>query len=318
MAGSMRMARRRRGLLPKRAQRVIWRVALYLVVVAIAAWSLFPFLYMFDVSIIPTIDGISKPPRYLVPPNFDKYKMLLIGAEAMMGEVGFRTTGGFEMGAVAQQIPPALLNSLIVGLGTTIINLIIGSFAGYAMARHQDFWFTNASLNLLMVTRMLPGLALLIPFFILYRTIGLLYTRIGLIIAYSSFILPLTVWIMRGYFSTIPRSLEWSAQVDGCNWFQAFRKVFLPVAAPGLMAAGIFCFMVSWNEFLFALILVPKLEVQTVTLAIAALHYQMRLRIEDYPAMFAAGTLAALPPVVVAFVFQRYLIQGMLAGATKG
>jgi len=318
MAGSVSIARKRRGFLSKRAQRVIGRVALYLVVAAIAAWSLFPFLYMFVASVIPTVDTLAKPPRYFVPPNFDRWRLLLFGAESVMGEVGFRKTGGFEMGAVAQQVPPALLSSLIVGLGTTIINLIIGSFAGYAMARHQDFWFTNASLNLLMVTRMLPGLALLIPFFILYRTIGLLYTRLGLIIAYSSFILPLTVWIMRGYFSTIPKSLEWSAQVDGCNWFQAFRKVFLPVSAPGLMAAGIFCFLVAWNEFLFALILVPRQEVQTVTLAIAALNYQMRIRLEDYPALFAAGVLAALPPVLVAFVFQRYLIQGMLAGATKG
>ena len=318
MPDSVSIARPRQGFLPRKVRRVIGRVALYLVVIAIALWSLFPFVYMFTVSIIPTVDTVSKPPRYFVTPNFDRWQLLIFGAESMKGEVGYKKTGGFEAGMVPALVPPALLNSFIIALGTTIVNLIIGSFAGYAMARYQNFWLTGFSLNLLMITRILPGLALLIPFFILYRTTGLLNTRHGLIIAYSSFILPLTVWIMRGYFSTIPKSLEWSAQVDGCNWFQAFRKVFLPVSAPGLMAAGIFCFLVAWNEFLFALILVPRQEVQTVTLAIAALNYQMRIRLEDYPALFAAGVLAALPPVLVAFVFQRYLIQGMLAGATKG
>ena len=318
MADSIRIGRRQQGIFSKRTRHVIGRVALYLVVAAIAMWSLFPFLYMFDVSIIDTPDTLARPPRYFVAPNFDRWQLLIFGAESVKGEVGYKKLGGFEIGETVKVVPPAIVNSFIVCLGTTIVNLIIGSLAGYAMARYQDFWLTGFSLNLLMVTRMLPGLALLIPFFILYRVLGLLNTRLGLIIAYSSFILPLTVWIMRGYFSTIPKSIEWAAQVDGCNWFQAFRKVFLPVSAPGLMAAAIFCFLVAWNEFLFALILVSKMDVQTVTLAMASLNAAIHIHLDDYPAVFAAGVLAALPPVVVAFVFQRYLIQGMLSGAMKG
>ena len=218
----------------------------------------------------------------------------------------------------AQGIPGAIGRSFIVALGTTILNLIIGSFAGYGMARYSNFWFVDSTMNLLMITRMLPGLALLIPFFIVFRTLGLINTVHGLIIAYTSFILPLTVWIMRGYFSTIPTSLEWSAQVDGCNWFQAFWRIFLPVAGPGLVAAGIFTFLVAWNEFLFALLLASHEDSQTVIIALIGLWTQLQHRIDDYPALYVSGMIALLPPVLIAFIFQRYLVQGMLSGSMKG
>jgi multiple sugar transport system permease protein len=123
---------------------------------------------------------------------------------------------------------------------------------------------------------------------------------------------------MRGYFSSIPKSLEWSAQVDGCNWFQAFRRVFLPVAVPGLVAAGIFTFLVAWNEFLFALILASHEDSQTVIIALVGLWTQLQHRIDDYPALYVSGLIALAPPVIIAFVFQRYLVQGMLSGSTKG
>ncbi len=319
------------GFLSRRTRRGIGRVALYAVVVVMALWSLMPFLYMMNISLMDTVDVISAPPKWIPwPPKFAEWELVLTGEKKWFGggsyagetyegeEVGKRAMGGFEAGVTAHRIPFAMVRSIIVALGTTILNLIIGSFAGYAMARYPNFWFANATLNLLMITRMLPGLALLIPFFILFRVTGLLNTLPGLIIAYTSFILPLTVWIMRGYFSTVPRSLEWSAQVDGCTWFQAFWRIFLPVAGPGLVAAGIFTFLVAWNEFLFALILVPRDDVQTVTLAIVGLATSLRHRIDDYPALYVGGMIAVIPPVIIAFVFQRYLIQGMLSGAMKG
>jgi multiple sugar transport system permease protein len=332
MAVSTARKKRTGGLINRRTKRVIGRLLLYVIVILMAIWSLMPFLYMMNISLMDTVEVISAPPKWFPwPPKFAEWELVLTGEKKYFAGgtyavekyadeegVGTRSTGGFEAGVTAHRIPFAMIRSIIVALGTTILNLIIGSFAGYGMARYPNFGFVNQTLNLLMITRMLPGLALLIPFFILYRVTGLLNTLHGLIIAYTSFILPLTVWVMRGYFSTVPRSLEWSAQVDGCNWFQAFWRIFLPVAGPGLVAAGIFTFLVAWNEFLFALILVPKDNVQTVTLAIVGLATTLRHRIDDYPALYVGGMIAVIPPVFIAFVFQRYLIQGMLSGAMKG
>jgi len=320
--------RRSRELLNRRTRGILGKVLLYLAVTLMAIWSLLPFLYMVNISLMDTVDVVSAPPKWFPwPPKFGEWRMVVLGSKGAAGaggsfgeidEEGYKSTGGFEMQRSAQGIPGAIGRSFIVALGTTILNLIIGSFAGYGMARYPNFWFVDSTMNFLMITRMLPGLALLIPFFILFRTMGLINTLHGLIIAYTSFILPLTVWIMRGYFSTIPKSLEWSAQVDGCNWFQAFWRIFLPVAGPGLVAAGIFTFLVAWNEFLFALVLVAREDVQTVTLAIAAMEYALRHRIDDYPALYVSGVVAVIPPVFIAFVFQRYLIQGMLSGSMKG
>jgi multiple sugar transport system permease protein len=284
-------------------------------VILIAAWSLFPIAYMVSISLTNTKDVISKPPKLIPwPPRLKEWRMVAFlweDAADLHREEGAAIYG-------SRLVPAALARSFIVALGATVLNLIIGSFAGYSMARYPHFWYVDSTMNLLIITRMLPGLALLIPFFILYRVTGLLNTLPGLIIAYTSFILPLTVWVMRGYFSTIPRSLEWSAQVDGCNWFQAFWRVFLPVAGPGLVAAGIFTFLVAWNEFTFALILMPKVQAQTVTLTIAALSFRFGGQALDYTSMFVAGTMAIIPPVFIAFVFQRYLVQGLLSGSMKG
>jgi multiple sugar transport system permease protein len=270
---------------------------------------------MVSIGLSHTSDVVSKPPKLIPwPPRFDEWRMILFvweDAADLHREEGAAIYG-------SRLVPGALARSFVVALGATLLNLLIGSFAGYAMARYPDFWFVDSTMNLLLITRMLPGLALLIPFFILYRVTGMLNTIHGLIIAYTSFILPLTVWIMRGYFSTVPKSLEWSAQVDGCNWFQAFWRIFLPVAGPGLVAAGIFTFLVAWNEFTFALILMPKVQSQTVTMTIAALTFRFGGRALDYTAMFVAGSMAIIPPVLIAFVFQRYLVQGLLSGAMKG
>jgi len=307
--------RRSQRLLGKGTRRILGKTLLYIMVILIAAWSLFPIAYMVSIGLSHTRDVVSKPPKLLPwPPRFEGWRMVAFvweDAADLHREEGAAIYG-------SRLVPAALARSFIVALGATVLNLIIGSFAGYSMARYPHFWYVDSTMNLLIITRMLPGLALLIPFFILYRVTGLLNTLPGLIIAYTSFILPLTVWVMRGYFSTIPRSLEWSAQVDGCNWFQAFWRVFLPVAGPGLVAAGIFTFLVAWNEFTFALILMPKVQSQTVTLTIAALSFRFGGRALDYTSMFVAGTMAIIPPVFIAFVFQRYLVQGLLSGSMKG
>ncbi len=198
----------------------------------------------------------------------------------------------------------------------TVINLALCSFAGYAYARHGHSRLMNGTLWAMMMTRMIPGLALILPFFIVFRALDLIDTRWALIFSYSSFILPLSIWMMKGYFESMPPNLEKAALVDGCTWFQAIYKIILPVARPGIVAAGIFCFIVSWNEFIFAPILTATPKAQTIPVILAGFLVQDRF-MESGP-MYAASILAVLPPVLVAFLFQRYLVQGMLSGSLKG
>jgi len=311
--------RRAPRLMGKGGRRVLGRALLYVAVIAIALWSLFPFLYMLSISLSDTTDVVAAPPRWLPwPVELKHWYRTLFETKGSGTHFGSQEEGITVHHITSKRVGPSILRSIFVALGTTFLNLTIGSFAGYAMARYPKFWFVDASMNLMMITRVLPGLALLIPFFILYRVTGLMNTMHGLIIAYTSFILPLTVYVMRGYFASIPKTLEWSARVDGCNWFQAFWRIFLPVSAPGLVAAAIFAFLVSWNEFLFALILVPRADVNTVTVTLVSMISAGSNVLHDYPALYVGGVMAVIPPVFIAFVFQRYLVQGLLSGSMKG
>jgi multiple sugar transport system permease protein len=213
-------------------------------------------------------------------------------------------------------VPFSIWNSFVVATAVTLINVAIGSLAGYAYARNGKGRFMTGSLWALMMTRMTPSLALILPFFIIFRMADLIDTRTALVIAYCSLILPLSTWIMKGYFEGLPPNLERAALVDGCTRWQAIWKIIMPVARPGLVAAGIFCFMVSWNEFIFALILTSTPQSQTIPVIIAG--FLVQLRFYDYGPMFAASVLAILPPVLLALVFQRYLVSGMLSGSLKG
>jgi multiple sugar transport system permease protein len=257
-----------------------------------------------------TVDLLGRPPKFApLPPTLQNYCTIFFGEMACATELGFGGTTS------SQLVPAGLRNSFVVATSVTLLNLAIGSLAGYAYARFPNFAFMRISLWVLMMTRMIPGLAIAIPFFILFQTLGLIDTKWALIIAYTSFILPLTVWIMKGYFETLPPSLERAAMVDGYSRFGAFLRIIVPVARPGLVAAGIFTFIVAWNEFLFALILTGSPEAQTIPVVISGFAQQVRS--SQYGSIFASGVIAVLPPVLVAFLFQRYLVQGMTFGSTK-
>jgi multiple sugar transport system permease protein len=216
----------------------------------------------------------------------------------------------------AHRVPYGIWNSLVVAFFVTIINVTLGSLAGYGFniagrsrGLRMAFWA-------LMLTRMTPSLVLILPFFIIFRTIGLLDTHTGLVIAYCSLILPLSTWIMKGYFEGMPITLEQAARVDGCTRLQAIWRVVLPIARPGIVATAIFCFLVSWNEFVIALILTSTQASQTIPVTIAG--FLMQMQVYDFGPMFAASVLAVIPPVAVALFFQRSLVTGMLSGAVKG
>ncbi len=298
---------RRAGWPGPRLRRLLFRIGLGLGVLAILAWSAGPFLWLVIMSLSPSVDLVRTPPT-VVPATLtlDNFRYVLFPGGAVDGQSSVQAT----------RVPFSIWNSLVVASAVTVINVVIGSLAGYAYARHGRGRFMKGSLWALMMTRMTPSLALILPFFIIFRMADLIDTRTALVIAYCSLILPLSTWIMKGYFEGLPPNLERAALVDGCTRLQAIFKIILPVAKPGLVAAGIFCFLVSWNEFIFALILTSTPQSQTIPVIISG--FLVQLRFYDYGPMFAASVLAVLPPVLLALVFQRHLVSGMLSGSLKG
>lgn len=284
------------------------RVALYAAVIGIAVWSLGPFYVLLNASFSTTEAIISQPPSWFpTDPTFDNYRATLFGEQV-------KDASGPNVQAKAIMI--SMKNSAIVAIGVTLVNLIVGAPAGYAFARYSRYKAVGFALWLLMLTRMIPALTLAVPFFMIFRRVGLIDTKIGLIIALTSVILPLTVWILKGYFETLPPNLERAALVDGCTRVQAFRRVVVPVAVPGMVAAGIFCFLVAWNEFVYAILLTSTLDSQTLPTRIS--QFVSDQRVYNPGLLFAAGALAVIPPVLITLGFQRFLLRGMLSGAIKG
>ncbi len=271
----------------------------------ILIWSAAPFVWLVIMSVSPSSGLIRSPPR-LMPEHltFGNYQAVLFPQASGAASVE------------ARRVPYAIWNSIVVAAFVTAINVVLGSLAGYGFNIAGRSRGLRGALWALMLTRMTPSLVLILPFFIIFRAAGLLDTRTGLVIAYCSLILPLSTWIMKGYFEGMPVTLEQAARVDGCTRLQAIRRIVLPIARPGIVATAIFCFLVSWNEFVISLILTSTPVSQTIPVTIAG--FLAQLQFYDYGPMFAASVLAVIPPVAVALFFQRSLVTGMLAGSVKG
>jgi multiple sugar transport system permease protein len=207
-----------------------------------------------------------------------------------------------------------LLNSLFVGAVTTIIALIVGVFAAYALAR-LNFRFKFVVLGFILGASMFPGVALVTPLFQLFTNIGWMGTYQALIIPNISFVLPLTVYTLTSFFREMPWELEEAARIDGCTQGQAFRKVILPLAAPATFTTAILAFISAWNEFLIASQLSND-DTRTVTVAIAYFAGSQPQQ-EPYTAIMAAGTVVTVPLVILVLVFQRKIVAGLTAGAVK-
>ncbi|GAA4166876.1 carbohydrate ABC transporter permease [Gryllotalpicola daejeonensis] len=209
----------------------------------------------------------------------------------------------------------ALLNSLIIGASVTIIALLVGTFAAYALSR-IEFRFKGIVLGVIMGASMFPGVALLTPLFQLFTNIGWMGTYQALIIPEISFVLPLTVYTLTSFLREMPWDLEEAARIDGCTSAQAFRKVILPLAAPAVFTTAILAFISSWNEYLISSQLSSD-KTQPVTVAIASFTGSLPHQ-EPYTAVMAAGTIVTVPLVVLVLIFQRRIVAGLTAGGVKG
>ncbi|MHB1119847.1 MAG: carbohydrate ABC transporter permease [Bellilinea sp.] len=215
---------------------------------------------------------------------------------------------------VASTFKITLKNSLLVASTTTLICLFLGMLAAYALARLR-LPFKNKLLMSILSVRMIPEISLVIPLYIVAAKLSFTNKPIVLIITYLSFALPFAIWMITTFFEAVPLELEDAARIDGCSRLRTLFSVILPVATPGIVSTGLFIFLLAWDEFFFALIFTSTLAAKTAPVAIA--EFTGRYAV-DITAMMAAGVLAALPPVLLALVFQRYIVSGLSAGAVKG
>ncbi len=274
----------------QRLKQRLTSILVHAILITASLIILLPLLWTLRTSLVHKVLAYASPPPLFFTPTLDNYVVIF------------------------QEEPFLLffLNSLIVAVLSTLACLVIGAPAAYSYARFNTGG--NFLLMGMLGTQMLPAVILVIPFFLIYNAINLFNTRLGLIIAYVTFNIPFVIWILIGFFHTIPRELEESAIVDGCSKFGAFVRIIIPVTLPGLLSAGIYAFVLSWNEFLFALILTGK-ETKTLPVAIAGLMTQQGVQIG---AVSAAIVIILLPMILLYFGLRSFLIRGMVAGAVKG
>jgi len=208
--------------------------------------------------------------------------------------------------------PGSFGNSVVVSLAATALSLLFGVPAAYSLSRCRFRGRRSIALWIL-ATRMAPPVAFTIPFFLVYRFLGLIDSLTGLVAIYLTFNLALVVWMMRNFFDGVPRALEEAAWIDGCGVWSAFRLIALPLAAPGLGATGVLCFILSWNDFFYALILT---RTKAMTAPVAIVNF-MQYEGWEWGKIAAGGTLVMLPVVVFSIFVRRYLVRGLTAGGVK-
>lgn len=205
-------------------------------------------------------------------------------------------------------------NSLIVSIGTCILGLTIAIPAGYAFSRYK-FTGRDFSMFSFLLVQMFPGIIILVPYFLVMKTLGLLNSYLGLILAYCVTALPLCVWMLKGFFDTVPRELEEAALLDGCNQFQVFTKVVLPLSLPAVAVTALFSFLAAWNEFLLALTFNSSNDMYTLPVGLASLISSTGQAWGDFA---AASLLVSLPVAFLFLFFQKFLIEGLSLGGVKG
>ncbi len=265
----------------------------YSLLILASAFALFPIFWMVSVSFRANVDVFRSPLQWVpLHPTADAYAQIFSDPQLLR----------------------ALANSYVVASAVTLLSLVLASLAGYSFSRF-DFHGSRVLQMFIIGTQMIPPIALVVPYFIMIVTLKLYDTYQGLVVTYTSFVLPFATLMLTSYFNTIPRDLEEAAMVDGCSQLGSMVRILLPNILPGLVATGIYAFLLAWNEFLFAVVLTRSPAVRLITVAIAAL---MGEHAYEWNEMMGLSMLASVP-LMAAFLFlQRYLVSGLTVGAVKG
>lgn len=266
------------------------RVLHFVGLLLVLAFTLFPFYWMVSSSLKDQSDLLASPPVWLFTPTLSHY-----------GEI-----------FADQKIISAVINSLIVATSTTLLAVVLGAPAAYALARFEfrgksDLWFWFIS------NRMISPIVLALPVYLLAQTLGLLDTHLVLILIYLTFNLPIVVWICTDQFRSIPSELEQAARLDGASQFLIFWRIYLPLGVPGIAVSAIFSFIFSWNELLYALVLTRR-AVQTAPVAATSFMSGYEL---PWGKIMATGTVIVLPVTIFALLVSRHMVRGLTMGATK-
>lgn len=271
------------------------RAVHYVLVLLAVVAALAPVYWMLTVSLKTEAEQFASPPRWLsFAPTLAHYRDAFLA----------RSFGQY------------LMNSALVAVASTACALVLGTLAAYGLTRAEVPRRRAERVSLwILSTRMFPPIVTVVPLFLMMRDLRLLNTLAALVVVHTAFNLPFVVWMMRGFFREVPRELEEAARVDGDTRLGALRRVVLPLVAPGLAATAVFCLIVSWNEFLFALALAQTDAAMTLPVGIAGRVTQYEIK---WGVMSAAGIVAMTPILVFALAVQRYLVRGLSLGAVKG
>lgn len=267
------------------------KIVIYFLVILTIIWTFFPIYWVVVTSFKPEGEVITKPPTWIPRhPTLENYYRLFL-------EENFYVY---------------MVNTAIVSLGSTLLALLLGSPASYAVARHRIGKYAGRLfLGWNLVVRMFPPIVLAIPVFTVFRQLGLINSRLGLIIAYQVYALPYTIWLLHGFFSEIPIEIEEAAMVDGAPPLILFTRIALPLVLPGIVATAILATIQTWNDFLYALIFIYSQEKMTITVQIAGYIQEFKI---EWGLLASSGIVSSLPVLALSAAVQKYLTRGLAAG----
>jgi len=275
----------------KKIKNVVGSIIFFAAILLLVGFIYFPLLWMVTTSFKYRADIFSLPPQWIFKPTFENYVWVL----------------------TKSLIPQCFINTMIIGFGSVSLASLIGIPAAYALARFKFKGKENFAFTIL-TARMGPAIGFMIPFFLMWKYLGMLDNHITLIVTYLTFNVPLTIWMMRGFFEAVPEALEEAAMVDGCTRFQAFLRITLPTVRTGIIATFMLCLIFTWTEFPFALILTYS---SSVTLPVAITQFITHQGIQ-WGQMMAAAVLISLPIIIFAIIVHKYIVTGLTFGIIKG
>ena len=294
------------------------RIFLFFASVVFLVYVLAPVAWLLSSSFQGEAEITSRPPHWIPhQPTLENFDAIFQAREKKVTyetrRAGDPATGGY-IPSTAKDLIPSMWNSLVVAVSVVLLNLIVGVPAAYAMAKIR-FIGRSTSIYFMLTTRVIPDIALVVPFFLFIRTFGLLDHLGSLIITYLAITVPFSIFILVSYFESLPDELDKAARVDGCSRLQTLTRVYVPLAMPALVAVVLFTFLSSWNEFLLALMFTQTPKSQTMPIVVASFASDFTI---SFAFINAAGVLAVIPPVLMAVIFERYIVSGLTAGAVKG